>query len=104
MERTEDNIQIVVQKVYCVSESKDWLITAKCFSLVGDDCEEEHTQSQKIQILTKAWHTTTQNMWWRLAMNLIQCCKVKDVAKVHEFMKKVAKYNHCGKFLISMTF
>ena len=103
MERTEDNIQIVLQKVYCVSEFKDWLMTAKCFSLVGGDSEKEHTQSRKIQILTKAWNTTTQNMWWRLAMNLIQCCRVKDVTKVHEFMKKVAKYNHCGKFLISMT-
>ena len=87
----------MIQKVYRVSEFKDWLMTVKCFSLVGDDSEGDHSQMQKIFILTKAWHNTKPNMWWRLAMNLIQCCSVKDVAKVHKFMKNVAKYNHCGK-------
>ena len=96
-DRTEGNIQTVLKRANNVSKFKDWLMTARCFSL--DETEED---SFSIQTLAKIWHKTERNEWWRLAMNLIRCCSVKDVKSVHEFMKNVAKYNHSGKLLIHM--
>ena len=100
LDRTEGNIQTVFKKAYDTSEFKDWLMTAKCFSL--DETQDDSTPTQNIETLAKIWHKTERNEWWRLAMNLIRCCSVKDVKSVHEFMKNVAKYNHSGKLLFNM--
>ena len=95
IDRTESNILTVLKKANDVSKFKDWLMTARCFSL--DETEDDSPPTQQIQTLAKIWRKTERNEWWRLAMNLIRCCSVKDVKRIHEFMKNVAKYNHSGK-------
>ena len=99
---TKGNVQTVLQKSQ-VSDSKSWLSTLRCFSLLAVDVEESLSASQKTQYLSESWLETNQHFqWWRLGMKLIRCCRAKEVQTIQNLMMDVTTYNNNGESPIAL--